>query len=153
MNVLAKCNRTRLGGEETVLDSLVELFEIRGDRIFAKVPPSLKVDVQNCVASGQFFPVSGALHEIGKPNFQEAGSYKTPDGYGNLQITFFTDGNEWLTDIDIDDAGGLAHVFQVLRNWISGRPTHPYDIHQILLYHQELDPLYKLILRDEPARA
>ncbi|MDX2153557.1 MAG: hypothetical protein SFV54_22620 [Bryobacteraceae bacterium] len=150
LNILAKCHRTLLGEKATVLDSLQSLFEIRGDRFFAKVPASLNTDVQNAVASGLFFPVSGKLHDIGRPGFRETGSFKTPDSYGNLQITFFTNGNEWLTDIDIDDAGGLAHVFQVLRNWLSGRPTHPYDIHQILLKHQELDPLYTLVLRDTP---
>jgi len=42
----------------------------------------------------------------------------------------------------IDDAGGLEHVFQVLRNKLSGRPTHPYSIHEILVKFQQLDPGY-----------
>ena len=47
--------------------------------------------------------------------------------------------------IDIDDAAGLGHVFQVLRNHLTGNPTHPYNIHQILIAHQHLDPGYRLI--------
>jgi len=29
---------------------------------------------------------------------------------------------------------------------VTGRPTHPYDIHEILIAYQEIDPLYKLEL-------
>jgi hypothetical protein len=46
---------------------------------------------------------------------------------------------ECLADIDIDEAGGLEHVFQVVRNKVSGKPTRPYNIHEILLGHQHLD--------------
>jgi len=76
--------------------------------------------------------------------FAPAGSYKTFDHYGNLQLSFSTDGSEWRSDIDIDDAAGLAHVFQVLRNEITDTPTHPYDIHEILVAFQHLDPGYSL---------
>ncbi len=51
-------------------------------------------------------------------------------------------GDNCVPDIDIDDAGGLAHVFQVVRNRLSGEPTHPYNIHEILIAHQKLDPGY-----------
>ena len=71
---------------------------------------------------------------------------KTPDDYGNLQLTFFMKGDETRADIDIDDAAGLAHVFQVLGNWLSGRPTHPYDIAQILFKHQSVDPGYRFVV-------
>ena len=47
---------------------------------------------------------------------------------------------------DIDDAAGLEHLFQVLRNELTGRPTHPYDIHEILIKHQMLDPGYELVV-------
>ncbi len=52
-------------------------------------------------------------------------------------------GDECVVNVDIDDAAGLEHVFQVLRNTLSGRPTHPYDIHEILVSYQRLDPGYQ----------
>jgi hypothetical protein len=55
-------------------------------------------------------------------------------------------GDEFVADIDIDDAGGLLHIFQVLRNNITMSPTHPYNIHQILAKHQHLDPGYRFNL-------
>ena len=66
------------------------------------------------------------------------------DRYGNLQLTFQrrgTTGDDYVADVDIDDAQGIEHIFQVLRNSVSG-PTNPYDIHDILVKEQRLDPGY-----------
>ena len=76
----------------------------------------------------------------------EPGSFKTQDRYGDLQLTFCVRDGEWRADVDIDDAGGVEHVFQVLGNALSGKPTHPYNIHQLLIQHQKLDPGYELVL-------
>jgi hypothetical protein len=146
LNILAKCSRTRLSNDETVISYVQQLQEIRGDRFFAHVRHQLREETKNSVAEGIFESVSGALHHP-PAGFAPAGSFKTLDHYGNLQLSFFTNGTEWRADIDIDDARGLEHVFQVARNELSGRPTHPYDIHEILLYHQDLDPGYQFILR------
>jgi hypothetical protein len=54
-----------------------------------------------------------------------------------------------VADIDIDDAAGLEHVFQVARNALTRRPTHPYFIRDLLLRHQEIDPGYRFVLREE----
>ena len=98
-------------------------------------------ETKNSAAAGLFHKVSGSLHTP-PPGFQPAESFKTSDKYGNLQLTFFTNGEKFKADIDIDDAGGLEHVFQVLRNKLSGKPTHPYNIHEVLVAHQHLDPGY-----------
>jgi len=42
-------------------------------------------------------------------------------------MTFFERRGECVADIDIDDAGGLGHVFQVMRNHLTRAPTHPFD--------------------------
>lgn len=151
LNILAKCRRTRTARGAAVIESLREVRELRGDRFFAVVPHELREDVKNSLAAGLFFEVNGSLHRP-PDGYSLAGSYKTPDSYGNLQLTFFSSGDNWMADIDIDDAGGLEHFFQVLRNSVTGRPTHPYDIHQILIARQELDPGYRLITGTEPAR-
>ncbi len=152
LNILAKSSRTGLPGGGLVSDHLLKLREIRGDRFFASVPHSLREHVKNSISAGRFQEVSGALHRP-PDGFTLAGSYKTPDRYGNLQLTFFARGDEWVAEIDIDDASGLEHSFQVLRNSITGRPTHPFEIQQILIKEQEIDPGYKLIVREPAARA
>ncbi len=145
LNIAAKGRFTPLSNGKTVLGYIKSLHELRGDRFFATVPKELREETKNSVADGLFHPVSEALHHPPEAfaGFTGAGSFKTDDAYGNLQLSFFMKGDECLADIDIDDAGGLAHVFQVLRNAVTGRPTHPYDIHDILVFHQKIDPLYK----------
>jgi hypothetical protein len=122
----------------------ITLLRISGDRCFVEVPPSLTDQVASLVQDNLFRAVDGGLHEP-PAGFQRAGSYKTEDAFGNLQLTFFKMGDRCVADVDIDDAAGLGHVFQVVRNSLTGSPTHPYNIHEILMAHQHLDPGYRLL--------
>jgi hypothetical protein len=122
------------------------LLDIRGDRCFVDVPRSLKDQMPEFVQRELFRPVDGGLHKAPE-GFQPSGSFKTSDAFGNLQMTFFESGDRCVADVDIDDAAGLGHVFQVMRNHLTGNPTHPYNIHQILVTHQHLDPGYRLVPR------
>jgi hypothetical protein len=143
LNIVTKCGATLLSGGRTVLSFIEELRDLRGDRFFCAVAQQLRDEVKQAALEGRFDVVSGALHR--PPDGTEpAGSFKSRDDYGNLQLTFFAGANGWVADIDIDDANGLGHVFQVLRNELTGRPTHPYDIQQILRRHQQLDTGYRL---------
>jgi hypothetical protein len=65
-----------------------------------------------------------------------------------LQLTFFSNPKtlEFISDTDIDDAQGVEHIFQVLRPVFTGKHTNPYDVHEILLEFQKVDPGYKLII-------
>jgi hypothetical protein len=145
LNIAAKCRHTILPSGRSVLDYLQKLNECRGDRFFVNVPKQLREDTKNSMASGLFFEVPELLHRP-PDGYSEAGSYKTSDHFGNLQLSFFCNGADWVADIDIDDAGGLEHLFQVLRNALENRATHPYDIHEILIFHQKIDPGYRLLV-------
>jgi len=145
LNIATKTNATTLGNGRSVLSYIEQLNEIRGDRFFCDVPKELRSETKNSAAEGLFRKVDGSLHTP-PPGFQPAESFKTSEKYGNLQLTFFTNGEKFKADIDIDDAGGLEHVFQVLRNKLSGKPTHPYNIHEVLVAHQHLDPGYTFVV-------
>lgn len=86
----------------------------------------------------------GSLHEP-PDGMVPAGSYKTSDAFGNLQVTLFQSSTDCRADVDIDDAAELGHVFQVARNHVTRQPTHPFNIQQILIAHQHLDPGYRLV--------
>lgn len=144
MNIMAKTGRTRFGNNRTVLSYLEELNEVRGDRFFVKVSRELREETKNSVNDRLFSPAPGGLHTP-PAGFKSDTSFKSSDDYGNLQLTFFSNGADWVADIDIDDAAGLGHVFQVLRNSITGQPTNPFNIHQILFRHQELDSGFRLV--------
>ena len=156
LNLLAKSNRTRFPTEadspRSVLSYITELTELRGDRFFALIPAELRSETINSVLHGLFHEVSEALHTP-PPGFTGARSFKTLDPYGNLQLSFFSSSDgRFAVDMDIDDAQGFDHVFQVVGN-VFGGPTHPYNIHEILVASQELDPGYRLIVHEQAAAA
>lgn len=145
LNIVAKMASTALTNGRVVSNYVTEVTELRGDRFFAAVPKELREEVKNSAQAGLFVAAPDALHHP-PDGYAHAGSYKTPDQYGNLQLTFFTNGTDWRADIDIDDAAGLQHLFQVLRHQISDSDTHPYDIRDILIAYQKLDPGYELLV-------
>jgi hypothetical protein len=145
MNILAKCRSTGFGNGNSVLSHILELMELRGDRFFAVVTKELRSETKNSVAIGLFHEADESLHTPAE-GFTKRGSFKTADRYGNLQLSFSSKAEVWHADIDIDDAGGFEHVFQVLRNKLSGKPTHPYNIHEILVQFQNLDPGYTFVV-------
>jgi len=145
LNIAAKCEATRFDNGRSVLSYIDEINELRGERFFAVVPKELREETKNSTGVELFREVSGALHTP-PAGFTSAGSFKTLDNNGNLQLTFFARGDDWVADIDIDDAAGLEHVFQVLDHAITGRHTDPYAIHEILIAHQQIDPGYKLLV-------
>lgn len=145
LNIVAKMNATALTNGRVVGNYIQEVTELRGDRFFATIPKELREEVKNSAQAGLFNAAPDTLHHP-PDGYDRAGSYKTPDHYGNLQLTFFTNGSDWRADIDIDDANGLEHLFQVLQHQITDSNTHPYDIRDILIAHQKLDPGYELLV-------
>jgi hypothetical protein len=144
LNIAKKSLATQFKNGSDLLPHIA-LLKAVGDRCFVAVSSAL-LDQMPALVDGRFFhQVNGSLHQPPEPDLMAAGSFKTEDAFGNLQLTFFKSASRCVADVDIDDAGGLAHVFQVVRNHVTGDPTHPYNIHQILLLHQRLDPGYRLL--------
>jgi len=146
LNLFCKMRLFGFDAEHTAWSAVDRLYRIRPDRVFAEVDVSLRDRVKSAEAEGRVRAVSGKLHTP-PPGFTPAGSFKTDDRHGNLQLTFFASAAAPLAfkiDADIDDAAGIGHTFQVLRNWIRDDTTHPYDIHQILVFRQEATPDYVL---------
>jgi hypothetical protein len=146
LNLFAKMRNTVTGGLN-MWSFVNDVYRVRGDRIFANVHVSFRDHVRTAATGGLFQKVSGSLHTP-PPGFVSADSFKhLAFSAGGLQLTFFASSAAPLSfrvDADIDDAGGLGHVFQVLRNFLTQGETHPYDIHEILQFHQLIDPGYGL---------
>ena len=141
LNLMAKAKRTRFTDNSKVVEYIDQITEQLGDRMFALVKPDLHAETVNSLPEGEFHEVPDLLHTP-SPGFEAVDSYKTPDLYGNLQVTFSQDATgQWAADMDIDDAQGFEHFFQVVNN--IGGATHPYNIHEILVAKQELDPGYR----------
>ncbi|MEK6286785.1 MAG: hypothetical protein AABO57_13685 [Acidobacteriota bacterium] len=145
LNIAAKCAATRLSNGKTVLPYIQKIREIRSERFFADVSRELREETKNSVDEDVFKDAPDTLHTP-PSGFKKAGSWKTRDQYGNLQLTFFVKGDEWVADIDIDDAAGIEHLFHVLKHKLTSGHTNPYAIHEILIAHQEIDPGYHFVV-------
>src|SRR6266704_968236 len=146
LNLVAKARHTLLTSAAPVLSFLGKMVDLHGDRLFAEISTEFKSECERAETASILHSVSDLAHEL-KPGFVHAGSFKTLDHYGNLQLTLSVnkdDASKWMVDMDIDDAQGLEHLFQVVGNAITGEPTHPYNIHEILVAFQQLDPGYTL---------
>lgn len=146
LNIYAKMKRTVFSNGRDVFSYVTAFTRIRGDRFFASVQKELRDEVKNSISAQLFQEVSGALHTP-PPGFRSADSFKTLDRYGNLQLTFFgkPETLEFIVDADIDEAQGVEHVFDVVHEAVTGEPTNPYNIHEILLEYQKIDPNYRLV--------
>jgi hypothetical protein len=144
LNLYCKMTHTHFGGA-TAWSFVTDVYRVRGDRIFANVELNFRDRVKTGLAAGTVREADDSLHKPG-PGFSNAGSFKTREQYGNLQLSFFASVATPLSfriDADIDNAAGFEHVFQVIGNAITNGETHPYDIHQILV-HQRLPVGYEL---------
>jgi len=145
-NLFAKMSGFGFDADRTVWTFVDRVYRIRPDRVFVDVQPALRDLVKGAIVDERFHEAPSKLHTP-PPGFVQAGSYKTADRYGNLQLTFFASQTAPLTfkvDADIDDAAGVGHTFQVIRNWATHGTTHPYDIHEILVFRQEVALPYDL---------
>lgn len=121
-----------------------EVVRVQSDRIWIEAAPTLFQEVDAAAVEGERFErASGLLHSYSAPRL---GSFKTCDRYGSLQLTFFGQHGSAIVEADLDEAKGIGHLFQVLRNALPGVATDPYDLHQILTFHQKLEPGYELIV-------
>jgi hypothetical protein len=142
LNITAKSAATMLPDGQAVLDHMLGLVRLEQDRLFMNVTAAL---VEETGQSNAFHAVNSVLHDP-LPGYTIISSFKTFDKYGNLQLTFQRKGDtgtDYAVDVDIDDAQGIEHIFQVVRNSVKG-PTNPYDIHDILLQQSPaVDPGYE----------
>jgi hypothetical protein len=149
LNLYAKMKATKFEGGIDTFSFVTSLRRVRGERFFADVKKDFRDAVKNSVHAHLFDEAPGALHKP-PPGYILDDSFKTPDGHGNLQVTFFRkeDALEFIVDVDIDGSKGLEHAFDVVSHSISGKDSHPYDIHAILLKanNQNIDSAYRLMV-------
>lgn len=144
-NLFAKMESTGLPGGTTVFDHVKNIRGPKPARFYANVDSELLQLVREDRVG--FHGVPGTLHHFpqGWRRIDEFGSVKTLDRAGNLQLTFATNRKgQFLVDSDIDDHRGIQHAFDVIKHKVTGKDTHPYDIHQILVFFQGIDPGYQL---------
>lgn len=149
LNLFTKMTNTALPASGSAWSFVDSLYRIRPDRIFFDALPGYRDALKAAVASKSFKTADDSLHTP-PDGFEHAGSFKSLDAHGNLQVTFFAKpGNPptFKVDADIDEEDGIGHAFEVIRNTLTGGTTHPFDVHQILTLHFKAPP-YELLVRN-----
>ncbi len=144
LNIWSVMKATGLGNRPAS-DYIRRIIAIKRDRIYF-TPAAGLLNIIETLHGPIFVAGSGKSHSM--PNGAEAitiETFKTRDLYGALQLSFLKGGRhgELLVDADIDHAFGLDHLFEVIPNTLP-YSTHPYDLHEILAYYQELETGYRL---------
>jgi hypothetical protein len=145
LNVCAKAAHASSG---RCLKLIGPALSLQRDRCFCQVDPALPAFLQR---SALFRTVNGSLHQPLEGYLRQE-SYKTLDPHANLQITLMHNPqtNQWAADIDIDEAAGFSHGFEVIRNRLTGGRTNPYQVRELLLLadwqERTLDPGYTFVL-------
>lgn len=120
---------------------------LRQDRCFCTVDS----EMQRCLEKSERF--RSVPEELHRPlaGFQLENSFKSRDPHANLQVTFMrhTKTGELAADVDIDEAAGIEHGFEVIRNSVKKSRTNPYLVRELLLLvdpvEKVLDPGYRFI--------
>jgi hypothetical protein len=148
LNLVKKASDAKTAGDcWRFTDSLRIL---RQDRCFASVRPAIQRVLEN---QDLFQKVDGSLHDP-LPGFQRRESYKSKDRFANLQVTLMENRatGALAADFDIDEAQGLKHWGEVLRNKIRRLRTHPYIVRELLILAEPtelvLDPGYGFLFAD-----
>jgi hypothetical protein len=143
LNIFTKSKHGTTGRCFRFLQSLMVL---RQDRCFCTVDPAMPEFLRK---SDFFKSAPSRLHEP-LEGFVLEDSFKSQDAHANLQVTFMRHkGNGTLAaDIDIDEASGIEHGFEVIRNKFRGR-TNPYLVRELMLavdpVEKTLDPRYRFV--------
>lgn len=143
LNIWAKLWATSLGLTPAAT-FVQEVLEVRDDRIIARVSHELLEALELAESVGTLELADSSLHEP-PDGYGNGPSFKTLEERAGLQVSLFIADDlegSLLADIDIDEARGIAHAFDVIGHHVTGRTTDPIEIHELLV-HGGIDPGWK----------
>ena len=120
---------------------------MRQDRCFANVKP----ETLNFLSDSSLFKTAPSLLHPPPAGFERLQSFKTKDAHANLQMTLMREiaTGALLADVDIDEASGIEHGFEVIRNTVGKGKTNPFLVRELLLLADPkapIDPGYDFVL-------
>ena len=122
------------------------LLVLKQDRLFSMIDSG----IENFLTTSELFKSAPNLLHKPLPGFERRASFKSTDHHANIQLTLMreTATGKLAADIDIDEASGIEHGFEVIRNKFKGR-TSPYLVHDLLILAEvqelTLDPGYGFV--------
>ncbi len=144
LNIFAKAKH---GSSARCFRFLQSLMVLRQDRCFCTVDPAMPEFLRK---SEMFKSAPQHLHQPLK-DFVLEDSFKSNDAHANIQVTFMRHKSSGMlaADVDLDEASGIEHGFEVIRNAVSQGRTNPYLIRELMLASEPvekvLDPGYRFV--------
>lgn len=144
-------NIVKKAGHRATADNCLRFIEslvvCRQDRCFAMVGAGMPEHLRK---SRVYKSAPETLHEPLEGFELAEGSFKSRDAHANLQVTFMRHKStgRLAADIDIDEASGIEHGFEVIRNAVFQQRTNPYLIREFMLSadsERTLDPGYRFV--------
>jgi hypothetical protein len=147
LNCCARAASLALDEDLTLLhlfdSAAARLIDLRPDRLRIAIDAAAGARIAQSFNSGALMPVSASLHAP-PPVYDVVGSAKTPDPMLALQITLFKGAADYLVELDFDEMQGLGCIFRVVNEERLLNFGHPYNVHQLLVRHNDIDPGYTL---------
>ena len=144
LNIFKKAGHTSSDGCDRFM---IKPLVLRQDWCFCLVHEDIVMFLND---STRFTSVNGALHDPLR-GFQmlKGLSYKSTDSHANLQVTLMKNATgRFAADVDIDEASGIGHGFEVIRNKIGNQRTNPYLVRELLLLHHPAGaPRYRFVFK------
>ena len=144
LNIFKKAGHTSSDGCDRFM---IKPLALRQDRCFCLVHEDIVMFLND---STRFTSVNGALHDPLR-GFQmlKGLSYKSTDSHANLQVTLMKNATgRFAADVDIDEASGIGHGFEVIRNKIGNQRTNPFLVRELLLLHHPAGaPRYRFVFK------
>ena len=122
------------------------LLVLKQDRLFSMIDSG----IEDFLSTSKLFKSAPSLLHKPLAGFERRASFKSTDDHANIQLTLMreTATGNLAADIDIDEASGIEHGFEVIRNKFKGR-TNPYLVHDLLILAEvqelTLDPGYSFV--------
>jgi hypothetical protein len=148
LNIFAKASHASADRCFGFLRWLVTLHQ---DRCFCSADPGMPEFLRR---SERFKSAPATLHAP-LSGYCLEDSFKSKDAHANLQVTFMRDKRTGglAADVDLDEASGVEHGFEVIRNAATQGRTNPYVIREFLLLfdpvEKVLDPRYRFEFRGQ----
>jgi hypothetical protein len=144
LNIFAKARHVSADRAFRFLRSLRALHQ---DRLFCSADAAMPEFLRR---SERFKSAPATLHEP-LSGYQLEDSFKSKDAHANLQVTFMRhkQSGDLAADVDIDEAAGIEHGREVIRNSMTRGRTNPYLVRELLLLfdpvEKVLDPGYRFV--------
>lgn len=144
LNLFAKA---RHGSTVRSFTYLRKLLVLRQDRCFCTVDDNF----ENFLTQNDRFKSAPNLLHKPLRGYELRPSFKSRDAHGNIQFTLMrhAETGQMAADVDIDEATGIEHGFEVIRNRLTKGRTNPYLIRELMLLadveEKTLDPGYRFV--------